>query len=226
MPASFLPYLRGFTGFLWVAFEADCSMSPTQFEQCAAALYQKLLGLGRATVIQQRRLVGRSGATYRPDAAFTIDIPGTSLLVVLECKRKRRPVEVGEVRSFAEAVRDVGASKGILVSSSGFQRGAVLHASNAGIALITLTVGDTEDEGEVFRFRTVLKHRGRDSDDGGPRHDGKRDAEGELGNAMDWATRGIVEIVEGILTGVKCASPSSWRINGAARQIGAAIGPR
>ncbi|MVO99556.1 hypothetical protein EDM21_08445 [Paenibacillus sp. N10] len=58
--------------------------------------------------------------------------------VIVECKRYTRPVEREKIVVLADKVRSLGAHKGILISTSGFQSGATEYARQHGIALLQI----------------------------------------------------------------------------------------
>ena len=60
---------------------------------------------------------------------------GTHNTVLIECKKQARSVERDEVSSLYDKVKSLGAQKGILISTAGFQSGAVQYAKVHGIAL-------------------------------------------------------------------------------------------
>jgi len=58
--------------------------------------------------------------------------------VIVECKHLKRPVERKEVILLIDKVHSLAAHKGILISSSGFQSGAIERAIKDGIALLQI----------------------------------------------------------------------------------------
>lgn len=58
--------------------------------------------------------------------------------VIAECKRYTSPVNREKVVVLADKVKSLGAHKGILISTSGFQSGAHEYAKKHGIALIQI----------------------------------------------------------------------------------------
>jgi hypothetical protein len=58
--------------------------------------------------------------------------------VIVECKRNIRPIEREKVVVLSDKVRSIGAHKGILISTSGFQSGAIEYSRIHGIALIQI----------------------------------------------------------------------------------------
>jgi hypothetical protein len=92
------------------------------------------------TVHHRKRYPGkRSGHHHEIDLSYTTQSAGADVLVLVECKAYRRPVPVEDVLTLAERVDDIGANKGILVSLSGFDPGAIRIAKGRGIALAVAT---------------------------------------------------------------------------------------
>src|SRR6185369_6780888 len=60
-------------------------------------------------------------------------------LVIVECKDHCRPVEAKEIDAFVTKSADAHANKAVVVSSQGFQTGAVDVAKKHNIELFTLT---------------------------------------------------------------------------------------
>ncbi len=63
---------------------------------------------------------------------------GISQLWIVECKLWRRRVSKLHVEALSNIVQDVGADRGIMLSESGFQAGAILVAGHANITLTSL----------------------------------------------------------------------------------------
>jgi Zn-dependent peptidase ImmA (M78 family) len=90
-------------------------------------------------IFRKRRFHSRERqADITFDAAIEVYAPGTRdvcLLVLIECKDSGRKVPVDEIEEFHSKVRQVAGSKGILVSTAGFQRGTITFAASNKIAL-------------------------------------------------------------------------------------------
>jgi len=82
------------------------------------------------------RCRGASGQTYEVDLALEATLAGVAVVILVECKCYTGKVGLDEVTEFAYKIRDIGAHKGILVASSGFQSGAIRVAKREGIALV------------------------------------------------------------------------------------------
>src|ERR1035438_6538411 len=100
-------------------------MDPSEFESLVKALVAEQLGQTDQEIRHGAMLPGkRSGFNHEVDLSFEIDLLGTRVLVILECKAYGRPVSVDDVLEFCSRVQDIGAHKGILVSTTGFTDGA------------------------------------------------------------------------------------------------------
>jgi hypothetical protein len=86
----------------------------------------------RAEVFHNRHVKGRlSGAMRQIDVLAVGSVAGVEVTLVVECKRYRRPVAIGDVDQFVGKLIDVGADRGILYSHSGFTGSAVARAMGA-----------------------------------------------------------------------------------------------
>jgi hypothetical protein len=100
-------------------------------------------------------LPGKSGTNWQVDA-YGDDINEQRIL--LECKHyKRKKSEKGAaleqniIAAFAYIIKDVGASRGIVVTTQGLQEGASKVAKYEGIELLQLDYNST-DKNFVIRF--------------------------------------------------------------------------
>jgi len=59
------------------------------------------------------------------------------MLILVECKHYKDKVEISDLLEFAQRIDDIGAHKGVVVSTVGFQEGAIKVADAHGIALVT-----------------------------------------------------------------------------------------
>lgn len=91
-----------------------------------------------------KRYLGKSGHSHEIDVSFEVELAGVKLLVVVECKDYGRKVGVDDVMTFIYRIRDIGAHKGLLVTTRGFQAGAVTVARAEGIGLLLAANGVIE----------------------------------------------------------------------------------
>jgi len=82
------------------------------------------------------------GGEYRIDLRLILRAVGqASIVILIECKHQKRPIERDELLVLEGKLRDTGAHKGILFSTSGFQKGAIRYAAARGIATVTVIDG-------------------------------------------------------------------------------------
>lgn len=83
------------------------------------------------------RVIGARGQ-HDVDVAVRTSRAGIQQLWVIECKWWRRSVSKLHVAALASVVQDVGADRGILLSETGFQAGAIKLALLSNITLTSL----------------------------------------------------------------------------------------
>ena len=119
-------------------------ITPEQFErQVRDWLQASADGLQSLRVTHLRKVEGDSGE-YEIDVMAEFEVFGGALVKVLvECKRYKNPVKRDVVMVLESKIRDTSAHKGMVFSTSGFQKGAIEFAQNRGIATVTLQHGNT-----------------------------------------------------------------------------------
>jgi len=124
------------------------------FEQIVAAIHRA--EHHGAVVKWNDEIAGRQfDVTVRFDAARY------HYLVVIECKSyTNRAVTAEEVDAFVTKSSDVNANKAIIVSTSGFQRGAVDVARRHGIDLVTVAEEEAESPAHVIDRTTPVLYIG------------------------------------------------------------------
>ena len=115
-----------------------CSMTPTEFElHCMEILrgYAEEEKLPAFKIGHDVKLTASDG-TYQIDVYATYTALGAEMKVLAECKQFSSAVKRDYVVLLADKIRSLGAQKGILLSTAGFQSGAIQFAEKHGIALI------------------------------------------------------------------------------------------
>jgi len=115
-----------------------CSITPTEFEgYCQKILlaYAEEEGLPDFSISHNVKKKTHDGK-YQIDLFATFTAMGVEIKVVCECKQYKNRVNREKVVVLADKVKSLGAHKGILLSTSGFQTGAIEYAKEHGIALI------------------------------------------------------------------------------------------
>ena len=116
----------------------------TEYENGVADVLAFRAG-GAAVVERNVRLLGhRSGVRRQVDVLVRGRVFGlTEAMMLVDCKRWAKPVDVGDVGAFLDLVEDVGADVGLLVTTKGGSGAAHERARQArGIRLEVLTLGE------------------------------------------------------------------------------------
>ena len=92
----------------------------------------------------------RSGRTIITDVSFLLNAAGSDIQVVVECKYYTHKVGVDEIEEFRTKLDDMNVQKGIVVTTIGFQSGAIKSANAYGIALALITPDEQPDELEYI----------------------------------------------------------------------------
>lgn|GEM_PF-6771403 len=95
-------------------------------------------GLEVIEIAHNVMMKGMSGYEHQIDVMYRIRIWLTELLVLVECKQYERRVGVDELLEFRSRLEDLRAHKGIFVTSSDYQSGAVEFARANRIALLVV----------------------------------------------------------------------------------------
>ena len=117
-----------------------CSMTPTEFElHCMEILrgYAEEEKLPAFNIEHDVKLTASDG-TYQIDVYATYTALGTEMKILAECKQYKKRVGRDKVEVLESRLRSLGAQKGILLSTAGFQSGAIDFAKAHGIALVQM----------------------------------------------------------------------------------------
>jgi hypothetical protein len=104
------------------------------FERLVAQLHET----GGVSVEHDVTLVGRSGAPRQIDVLVRHTEGLYEHLIIVECKYRNDAVERIHVDALATTIRELGASRGVIFSTRGFQSGAVEQAAHENISLYKL----------------------------------------------------------------------------------------
>ena len=121
-----------------------------------------------------KKFTGKTGEIYEIDLSYKFRIAKADYLTLIECKHWNHRVGRQVINYFKSVVDDIGAHKGIVVTTVGFQEGAIGFAKKCGIALFKVTdngelqvvshfLGDTERAQEFLESQSP-QYRGRSFD--------------------------------------------------------------
>ncbi len=117
--------------------ELPARISPLEFEQfCMETLkaYASQEALQNFS-IKHNQKIEASDSTYQIDVLAEYTALGCKNTIIVECKKYSRSIERSVVAELYAKLHSIGAQKGILISTSGFQSDAVKFANAHGIAL-------------------------------------------------------------------------------------------
>ena len=119
-------------------------MTPRAYEDAVAKLIGRLVSgveLVPPGIQQRQKLTGKTGQAYEIDLLYRYRLGGLEYLTIVECKHWKERVGVDIVNQLYSIQQDVGAHKAAVVTTRGFQKGAITVASKNGIALICFIRG-------------------------------------------------------------------------------------
>lgn len=121
--------------------ETFTDISPKDFEELILeALGSYDTGLKDLRFQHRENMQGLDGI-YEIDGTARFNALGVDFLVLIECKHHKSSIKRETVQVLRDRLTSTGAHKGILCSSSNFQKGAIEYARLHGIALIRVTEG-------------------------------------------------------------------------------------
>jgi len=124
-----------------------------KFEELVTEAQRKLSP--KSQVKHNDKIRGKTGALRQIDVSIRDSIGQFQILVVIDCKDQKDPVDLPDVEKWIGLVRDIGANKGAIVSSSGFTSPAIKKGENTGLNLYKL-IDVGEHEWQAFVSIPVL----------------------------------------------------------------------
>jgi len=116
------------------------TITPNEYELLVSRLLEEQLphdeNTAPLTIYHKRKYKGASGQQYEIDLSFEVTFANTRVLFLVECKCYKHLIRLDEIAEFAYKLHDIGAHKEIVVTTVGFQEGAVNVAKQEGIALV------------------------------------------------------------------------------------------
>ncbi len=139
-----------------------CDLSPIEFEKyCRDFLngYAEKEKLPEFKITHNKKIKVADGK-YQIDVYAEFTAMGSKIKVLCECKKYKNRVNRDKVAILQRKLESIGVQKGILISTSDFQSGAIEFAKAHGIALI---------KAEDYRFEYISHSSGQpENDDNDP----------------------------------------------------------
>lgn len=115
--------------------------SPEEFEKYVKEILDAMrVGLDEYRSTHREKVAGSDG-DYEFDITVRFSALGVKYLTLIECKRHATPIKREAVQTLWAKMQSVGAQKGIVFATSGFQSGAIEFANAHGVALVTIADG-------------------------------------------------------------------------------------
>lgn len=135
--------------------ESILDMTPTEFEKHSLRiLTEQIQNIGICN-FQHNKIMEVDDGNYQIDGYIEFQLMGIYYKTLIECKHYKSSISREKVAVLYDKIRACGANKGVLVSSSNFQSGAIQYASKHGIALIQLTDADS-----IYETRSDFAEKG------------------------------------------------------------------
>lgn len=112
-------------------------ISPSEFEKYCLSILDDLYSPKKLDdyKISHNETYEKNDGKHQIDVVIEYSIANARNKVFVECKRKKNPIEIGMVRDLYQKIQSCGANKGIFISTSGYQSGAIEFSREHGIAL-------------------------------------------------------------------------------------------
>jgi len=92
---------------------------------------------------KHRNIIRVPDGDYEIDIDITYEVLGVTFRILVECKKYSSKIKREVVQLLHQKIQTIGAHKGVICSTSGFQNGALKYAKMHGIACIQVVPGET-----------------------------------------------------------------------------------
>jgi restriction system protein len=119
----------------------NTEISPSEFEKLVKGYFLEIGGRLKNFNATHNVKIKSFDGDYQIDVFAEFEALNTDIKVLVECKKHKTRIKREVVQILFDKLRATGSHKGIIFSTSGFQRGAEEYAKKHGIALITVIDG-------------------------------------------------------------------------------------
>ncbi|WP_317913545.1 restriction endonuclease [Carnobacterium maltaromaticum] len=123
--------------------KAFINLTPTEFEKNSLDILREQTKNLENVVIEHNKIMKTFDGNYQIDGYIEFRVMGVTYKTLVECKHYKNSIPREKIQVLHGKLQSLGAQKGILISSSNFQSGAMDYAKKHGIALIQLTESET-----------------------------------------------------------------------------------
>ncbi|HBF0843071.1 restriction endonuclease [Clostridioides difficile] len=159
--------------------DAHMELTPEEFEKYSLDILAEQTKNLENLKIEHNKWIQVSDGNYQIDGYIEFEVMGVKYKTIVECKHYKTSISREKVQVLCGKIQSLGAQKGILISTSNFQSGAIEYAKIHGIALIQLTDADINFATRV-RMNVIMQH-GRTPYNYGKPYAGVLISKGDLG---------------------------------------------
>lgn len=116
-------------------------LSPEEFEVYCLDLLKSISKGFENCKITHNQIIKTYDGNYQLDGLIEFTHLGINYKSVVECKKYKNKIKRSQIQILYDTVQKVGANKGIFISTSSFQQGAMEYAKTHGITLLQIVDG-------------------------------------------------------------------------------------
>ena len=123
-------------------------MTPTEFEQHSLSFLKSQFEAKQVEnfSLKHNVKIETDDGNYQIDGEMRFIVAGVEIITLIECKKYKGPIKRTQIQVLYDNIRSIGAHKGIFITTSYYQSGALAYAKQHGIALISIVDGKYEYE--------------------------------------------------------------------------------
>lgn len=140
-------------------------MTSVEFEKASLDWVNQRANMYPDAQVDHDITVSTRNGNYQLDGRIRFQAYGMPFTIIVECKRYSNSVKRDALVVLQDKIQELGAQKGILITTSSFQSGAVQYAKNHGLTLVQLRQKDGDFKEKYFTdftadFETPIKKDG------------------------------------------------------------------
>lgn len=116
-------------------------MTPSEFEIYCLELLTNISNNLNGCKIEHNQICITDDGQYQLDGVIEFECFGVRYKTIVECKKYLNKIKRSQIQILHDTIRSTGAHKGIFISTSSFQKGAMDYAKKHGIALLQIVDG-------------------------------------------------------------------------------------
>ncbi|MCR6523058.1 restriction endonuclease [Lysinibacillus capsici] len=174
--------------------DAYLELTPEEFERYSLDLLFEQTRNLESLVFEHDKVIEAYDGNYQIDGYIEFTFMGVKYKTLVECKHYKSAITREKVQILHTKIQSIGAQKGILITTSNFQSGAIEYAKIHGIALIQLTEADIHYE---IRDRiNVIMAQGRNPFNYGKPYSGVLISKRDVGITCSYLSRSNTSLEE------------------------------